>query len=142
MKTIAFISYSTITSVFNLHFHQSHLSSYVELFLRLTKNGLSRENRNDTYLTHVCTLSQSIENLKKIEKKLELSATVLQSTDMSQVCGTPLFSQLFCYISNYFDTNGNLLQVFVWHTRTETPDLKYEEKLIKRGERTDEGMEV
>lgn len=33
-------------------------------------------------------------------------------------------------------------EVLVWHTRTETPKLKEEEKMIKQGKRSDEGMEV
>ena len=30
---------------------------------------LNKEEMNDTYLTHVCRLPQSIQNLEKIEKK-------------------------------------------------------------------------
>lgn len=33
-------------------------------------------------------------------------------------------------------------QVYVWHTRTELPDLKDEERLKKLGKNTDEGIEI
>ena len=35
-----------------------------------------------------------------------------------------------------------LPQVYVWHTRTEQPDLKQEIRLNKVGKHTDEGIEL
>lgn len=44
-----------------------------------------------------------------------------------------------------FDHNVSkihMLQVYVWHTRTEAPKLKDEQKLRLEGKRSDEGIEV
>ena len=56
------------------------------------ENWLQRDERSDTYLAHVCRLSQSLESLERTDKKPELSANivaveVMNATVLVETCG-------------------------------------------------------
>ena len=50
--------------------------------------------------------------------------------------------QIEIHVSKILTDMSCLLQVYVWHTRTEKPKWKEEDKLIKMGKPSDPDVEV